>query len=671
VLSTNRLLNSPLRYGKGDKSRNYDIPLVAPILFQAESALPVHPYLLGVLLGDGCLKLSTDFSSTDSEIAERLQVILGPEFNVKKRNQKDYRVVYLPSANQNPLTGILHRLGVRVGSKDKFVPRQFLLASPEQRFELLRGLMDTDGYSDKSGCCQFYTISPQLAEDVLFLIRSLGAVPKVSIKHPTFTYKGEKRNGQPCFVLTFSIKTGNPFWLKRKAKRWNATPRDNGRWIDRIEFESVQPTICISVESPDQSYLTENFIVTHNSPMQLVWAENVTRYTNKPVLVITPLAVSTQILEEAEKFGIEAVASRDGQVKGNIIVTNYERLHLFDANQFIGAVCDESSILKSFDGVRRNEITDFMRKLPYRLLCTATAAPNDYVELGTSSEALGYLGHMDMLARFFVNRDKNSNPRGGRRYRFSDPGTFGNAGWRFKGHAEQSFWRWVCSWARAMRRPSDLGFDDSRFALPELIQHEHLVQPRSQREGFLFEVPAIGLREEREEQRRTLVERCEKVAELVSTGKPAVAWCHLNAEGDLLAKLLPDAVQVKGSDSLEHKEEALLGFSKGAFNTLISKPKITAWGLNWQHCAHTTFFPSHSFEQFYQAVRRFWRFGQTQPVRVDIVTTSSGHEIMQNLQRKSAQADTMFSSLVAHMNNALTIERSNGFHKEVELPNWL
>lgn len=406
------------------------------------------------------------------------------------------------------------------------------------------------------------------------------------------------------------------------------------------------------------------------SPMQLVWASNVVRSTNKPVLVITPLAVSTQILEEAEKFGIEAVASRDGQVKGKIVVTNYERLHLFDTNQFIGAVCDESSILKSFDGVRRNEITDFMRKLPYRLLCTATAAPNDYVELGTSSEALGYLGHMDMLNRFFRNQNNTSDTKG--RYRgFGAPRAWEGKQWRFKGHAEQQFWRWVCSWARAIRRPSDMGFDDSRFVLPELIQQEHLVKPRSHREGFLFEVPATGLREEREEQRRTLVERCEKVAELVSTGKPAVAWCHLNAEGDLLAKLLPDAVQVKGSDSLEHKEEALLGFSKGAFNTLISKPKITAWGLNWQHCAHTTFFPSHSFEQFYQAVRRFWRFGQTQPVRVDIVTTSSGHEIMNNLQRKSAQADIMFSSLVAHMNNAMSIERSNGFHKQVEIPTWL
>lgn len=406
------------------------------------------------------------------------------------------------------------------------------------------------------------------------------------------------------------------------------------------------------------------------SPMQLVWAENVVRKTNKPILIITPLAVSTQILEEAAKFGIEAAASRDGQIKGKIVVTNYERLHLFNASDFIGAVCDESSILKSFDGVRRNEITNFMRKLPYRLLCTATAAPNDYVELGTSSEALGYLGHMDMLNRFFRNQNNTSDTKG--RYRgFSAPRAWEGKQWRFKGHAEQPFWRWVCSWARAMRRPSDLGFDDSRFILPELIQQEHLVKPRKLAGGFLFEVPASGLREEREEQRRTLEERCEKVAEIVSTGMPAVAWCHLNAEGDLLAKLLPDAVQVKGSDSLEHKEEALVGFSKGAFNTLISKPKITAWGLNWQHCAHTTFFPSHSFEQFYQAVRRFWRFGQTQPVQVDIVTTNSGHEIMQNLQRKAAQADVMLSSLVAHMNNAMSIARSNGFHKQVEVPTWL
>jgi hypothetical protein len=406
------------------------------------------------------------------------------------------------------------------------------------------------------------------------------------------------------------------------------------------------------------------------SPMQLVWAENVVRHTNKPVLIITPLAVSTQILQEAEKFGVEASGSRDGKSNSKIVVTNYERLHLFDPADFIGAVCDESSILKSFDGVRRNEITHFMLKLPYRLLCTATAAPNDYVELGTSSEALGYLGHVDMLNRFFRNQNNTSDTKG--RYRgFSAPRMWEGKQWRFKGHAELAFWRWVCSWARAMRRPSDLGFDDTRFVLPELIEREHVVKARTKAAGFLFETPAQGLREEREEQRRTISERCERIAELVNTGKPAVVWCHLNAEGELLSKLLPDAVQVKGSDSLEHKEEALVGFSRRAFNTLITKPKITAWGLNWQHCAHMTFFPSHSFEQYYQAVRRCWRFGQTQPVHVDIVTTSSGHQIMLNLQRKAAQADQMFSALVAQMNNAMSIERSNGFHKQAEVPSWL
>jgi len=399
------------------------------------------------------------------------------------------------------------------------------------------------------------------------------------------------------------------------------------------------------------------------TPMQLVWAENVVRKTGKPVLIITPLAVGAQTIEEGKKFGIEVTRSGDGKAHAGINVTNYERLHLFNWQDFAGAVCDESSAIKSFSGVHRQIVTDFMRKLPYRLLCTATAAPNDYIELGTSSEALGYLGHMDMLGRFFKNDTNNSAT--GRQWG-------SQVKWRFKGHAEEQFWRWVCSWGRAMRRPSDLGFNDTRFILPALEERQHIVQARRIRSGFLFDLPVQGLQEEREEQRRTIEERCEMAAELVNdTGQPAVCWCHLNAEGDLLAKLIPDSVQVSGSDSLEEKEERLLAFSHGQTRVLVIKPKIGAWGLNWQHCAHMTFFPSHSFEQYYQAVRRSWRFGQERPVVVDIVTTEGGAKVLENLQRKAEQADRMFSSLVRHMADELAIKRVDGFTKEAEIPSWL
>jgi hypothetical protein len=399
------------------------------------------------------------------------------------------------------------------------------------------------------------------------------------------------------------------------------------------------------------------------TPMQLTWAENVMRHTNLPVLVLTPLAVAAQTKREGEKFGVECHRPMASSPRPGINVINYEQLHHFDPNDFAGVVCDESSILKSFDGVRRQEITDFMRKMRFRLLCTATAAPNDYFELGTSSEALGYLGHMDMLNRFFKNDLGNSST--GRGYLGA------TNKWRFKGHAEDPFWRWVCSWARAIRKPSDLGFYDGDFILPALRQYEHVVEAQALPDGQLFALPAVGLDEQRDEQRRTIKERCERVAALTDTREPALVWCHFNDEGDLLERIIPGAVQVSGSDSDEAKEEKFLAFQSGQARVLITKPKIGAWGLNFQHCAHVTFFPSHSFEQFYQGVRRCWRFGQKRPVTVDVVTTEGGRDVLANLERKATAADEMFARLVAHMKEQLEIDRIQSFTRPEEVPSWL
>ena len=397
--------------------------------------------------------------------------------------------------------------------------------------------------------------------------------------------------------------------------------------------------------------------------IELVWADNVARKTGGNVLLLTPLAVTQQIARDAEKFDISAKVSRDGTVHKGITITNYEKLHLFNAADFVGVACDESSILKSYSGATRGAITTFARKLPYRLLATATAAPNDFTELGTSSEALGYLGHMDMLGRFFKN-DLNNSASG----RFAGE----VIKWRLKGHAELPFWRWVCSWARAVRRPSDLGFDDARFVLPPLNESEHIVDVNKPADGMLFALPAAGLDEQREERRRTMAERCQRVADLVNnTGRPALVWCHLNEEGDTLARVIPDAVQVSGKDSDDAKEDKLLAFADGRARVLITKPKIGAWGLNYQHCNHVTFFPSHSFEQYYQGVRRCWRFGQERPVQVDIVTTEGERGVLRNLQRKAEQADKMFSNLVAQMNAAQAIDRTTSFTKKQEIPAWL
>ena len=408
------------------------------------------------------------------------------------------------------------------------------------------------------------------------------------------------------------------------------------------------------------------------TPMQLVWAENVIRKTNKPVLIVTPLAVSLQTYHEAAKFGIQAERANDGHARKGITITNYEQLHKFNADDFAGMVCDESSILKSFDGARRGEITEFMRKLPYRLLCTATAAPNDYIELGTSSEALGNLGHTDMLGRFFKNDQNTIKPTQYLHRGQNFQTIYEKNKWRFKGHAELPFWKWVCSWARAVRRPSDLGFEDRDFILPPLIEQEHHVNVESLPDGMLFALPAVGLKEQREERRRSIRERCEKVAALVAdTKEPALVWCHMNDEGDLLEELIPDAAQVSGKDSDEVKEDRFISFAAGKLRVLITKPKIGAWGLNFQHCHHVTFFPSHSFEQYYQGVRRCWRFGQKHPVQVDVITTEGEQQVLKNLQRKAAAADKMFSDLVACMNDAMEIDRGVSYTQKEECPAWL
>lgn len=397
--------------------------------------------------------------------------------------------------------------------------------------------------------------------------------------------------------------------------------------------------------------------------MQLVYAENVVRETSRPVLIATPLAVGYQVIREAEKFGIDAVRVADGKVgSARIYVTNYERLHKFDRHDFAGLVCDESSILKNFDGATKATVTDFSRHMRYRLLCTATAAPNDYIELGTSSEALGELGHMDMLQRFFKNDQNSLNPSR----------NYGDGGkWRFKHHAEMPFWKWVCSWARAIRRPSDIGFADDRFVLPDLIERQHVVQARTTRDGWLFDVPAACLKEEREERRRTIPERCEMVSDLVRKSDKALVLCHLNDEGDELERLIDGATQISGSDDDDKKEETLLAFANGDLRVLVTKPKIGAFGLNLQTCAHVVFFPSHSYEQYYQGVRRCWRFGQTRPVTVDVVATDGEAGIMANLQRKAAQSARMFESLVYHMRDAMKIARKVEFQNEMEVPSWL
>lgn len=398
---------------------------------------------------------------------------------------------------------------------------------------------------------------------------------------------------------------------------------------------------------------------------ELVFAENCIRHTNGKALILTPLAVAAQTVREAEKFGIEAAVSRDGKPAKNITVANYESLHKFDAKDFSCIVGDEISGLKAFDGKRRKQVTRFMSKIPYRLGGTATAAPNDFIELGTISEALGELTQSDMLGTFFRSDDKC-------RHSLFKEGDFWNrAKYFFRAHSEQPFWRWVCSWAKAIRRPSDMGFDNAGYDLPKLIVTQHEVKTKFRFPGELFIRVARTLKEQREERKRSMSERCELVAKLVDHGEPAIVWCQYNEEGDRLEKLIQGAIQVAGCNSDEEKAERLNGFATGDFRVLITKPKIGAFGMNYQHCGHQTFFPSHSFEQWYQCIRRSLRFGRVGPVRVDVVATEGEAGVTDNLTRKSRKADEMFSALVAEMHNASRVETINQHVNGMEIPSWL
>jgi ERCC4-related helicase len=397
--------------------------------------------------------------------------------------------------------------------------------------------------------------------------------------------------------------------------------------------------------------------------MQVAIAQNIVNHTNGKVLILTPLAVAFQFILEAEKLGITDIEySKDGNFSKSIVICNYERLHYFNKEEFQGVILDESSILKNFDGKIKNQVTSFVKKIPFRFLSTATPSPNDFIELGTSSEALGYMGYMDMLTKFFKNNmasiAKQSKNIGEKYY--------------LKPHAEKSFFAWVNQWSMMVKMPSDLGFDNTRYELPKLITNKHIVENKCtvdvDGQIKMFTFVAKSFREIRHEQKVTLEDRCIKAVKLAKD-KTSVYWVNLNDESSLIKKLDPEAVEITGSMTIDKKEQILMEFANGKIKRLITKAKMTGMGLNWQHCNHSVFFPTYSYEQYYQAIRRFWRFGQKNNVVIDLVISDGQTRVLQALQQKTEKAIQLYENLTKNVNSVYS-ETIKQFDNEIIKPKF-
>lgn len=400
------------------------------------------------------------------------------------------------------------------------------------------------------------------------------------------------------------------------------------------------------------------------SGIALSWSGAVADHTGKPVLILTPLAVGPQFVTEAAKFGVKGVELWSKGSTARIQVVNYHKLHLVNAADYDGVVLDESSILKSYSGSTNAQLRDTFAATPFRLACTATPSPNDVEELGNHAAFLGVCSRGEMLASYFIHDSSDTSK------------------WRLKGHAESAFWRWVASWAMVMRHPRDIGCEaDAGYDLPPLTIQEHVVDSPPQ-QGRLFAVPAGTLTEQREARSLTRSDRVKAVADLVNGDDSQwIVWCERNDEGDALEKAIRGAVQVAGADSDDDKVERMTGFTTGKYRVLVSKPSLCGFGMNWQHCDRMAFVGiSHSFEQFYQAVRRCWRFGQTKPVTVHVMTSDLEVGILDNVRRKQAAHDGIFAGMIAHTakvnredvaSKTVTVAGHNATTTPIQFPEWV
>jgi len=401
---------------------------------------------------------------------------------------------------------------------------------------------------------------------------------------------------------------------------------------------------------------------------QLSFADEVCKHENTSVIVFSPLSVAQQTVAEGRKFGINAnIIENQADIKKGINITNYEKLDKFDFSSFGGVVLDESSILKHSTSKTRQEITQRFAATPYKLACSATPAPNDFMEIGNHSEFFGIMSQVEMLATFFAHDGGDT------------------AKWRLKGHAEDKFWEWIASWACVLQSPGDLGYDDAAYKLPPLNIHEHIVKSNAleDTEGQLLLVPqqSMSLSERRNARKQSLTQRVSAAADIAnSIDGQTLIWCDLNSESEALSRAIRGAVEVKGSDNANHKINSMMDFSNGDIKALVSKPSIAGWGMNWQNCNNMIFVGlSDSFEAYYQAVRRCWRFGQTNPVNVHLVISEAEGAVKANIERKQADAMRMTGELIRHTQKILesdirqTTRISENYHTNAVMlvPDWL
>jgi len=403
------------------------------------------------------------------------------------------------------------------------------------------------------------------------------------------------------------------------------------------------------------------------SRMEVAFSDEVCRRTGGDVMILAPLAVAAQTVAEAAKMGIAVTHCRESEdVRPGINITNYDRLHKFDLSRFMGVVPDESSVIKHHTAKLFDQLVEACRFIPYRLCATATPAPNDWTELGTHAEFLGICTRAEMLAEFFVHDGGETQT------------------WRLKGHARHLFWQWVSQWGACVRKPSDLGYDDTRYQLPPLIETEHLIETDDRNlieDGMLFALEASSLMERRAARKESLAGRVQACAALVNAdNEPWIVWGEYNAETEALCKLIPGAVEIAGPDKAEDKEKRLADFAAGRIRVLVTKPSIAGWGLNWQHCARMAFVGvSDSFEAYYQAVRRCYRFGQNREVQVHLFSSQLEGAVLANLRRKEQDARAMGEALAAETSAAVRAaiggshRQTNDYTaaRQVTVPAWL